>query len=160
MTEESLKVFDKLNTPNVAVDDASLISEFNNVLVKSDMLRRLNTDELIDLTLNKMRERLELYGDEFSHKDLTDYLKAFVAAQQKQQSNQNSVNLTQINLNSANTHTSNSNEPVILKTSEAQVKGVIVVSSGANDPAVKELLYDAVKTSLQISGHQVEIYAK
>lgn len=56
--------------------------------------------------------------------------------------------------------TSNSNEPVILKTSEAEIKGVIVVSSGANDPAVKELLYDAVKTSLQISGHQVEIYAK
>lgn len=56
--------------------------------------------------------------------------------------------------------TSNSNEPVVLKTSEAEIKGVIVVSSGANDPAVKELLYDAVKTSLQISGHQVEIYAK
>ena len=56
--------------------------------------------------------------------------------------------------------TSNSNEPVILKTSEAEIKGVIVVSSGANDQAVKELLYDAVKTSLQISGHQVEIYAK
>lgn len=56
--------------------------------------------------------------------------------------------------------TSNSNEPVILKTSEAEIKGVIVVSSGANDPAVKELLYDAVQTSLQISGHQVEIYAK
>lgn len=56
--------------------------------------------------------------------------------------------------------TSNSNEPVILKTSEAQIKGVIVVASGANDPEVKELLYDAVKTSLQISGHQVEIYGK
>lgn len=56
--------------------------------------------------------------------------------------------------------TSNSNEPVILKTSEAEIKGVIVVSSGANNQAVKELLYDAVKTSLQISGHQVEIYAK
>lgn len=56
--------------------------------------------------------------------------------------------------------TSNSNEPVILKTSEAEIKGVIVVASGANDQAVKELLYDAVKTSLQISGHQVEIYAK
>ena len=56
--------------------------------------------------------------------------------------------------------TSNSNDPVVLKTSEAKIKGVIVVSSGANDPAVKELLYDAVKTSLQISGHQVEIYAK
>lgn len=56
--------------------------------------------------------------------------------------------------------TSNSNEPVILKTSEAEIKGVIVVASGANDPNVKELLYDAVKTSLQVSGHQVEIYAK
>lgn len=56
--------------------------------------------------------------------------------------------------------TSNSNEPVILKTSEAEIKGVIVVASGANDPKVKELLYDAVKTSLQISGHQVEIYGK
>lgn len=56
--------------------------------------------------------------------------------------------------------TSSSNEPVIIKTSEAEIKGVIVVASGANDPAVKELLYDAVKTSLQVSGHQVEIYAK
>ncbi len=56
--------------------------------------------------------------------------------------------------------TSTSNEPVILKTSEAKIKGVIVVASGANNMAVKELLYDAVKTSLQVSGHQVEIYAK
>ena len=56
--------------------------------------------------------------------------------------------------------TSNSNDPVVLKTSEAKIKGVIVVASGASDPTVKELLYDAVKTSLQISGHQVEIYEK
>ncbi len=56
--------------------------------------------------------------------------------------------------------TSNSNEPVVLKTAEAKIKGVIVVASGASDPDVKELLYDAVKTSLQISGHQVEIYEK
>ena len=56
--------------------------------------------------------------------------------------------------------TANSNGPVVLKTSEAKIKGVIVVASGASDPTVKELLYDAVKTSLQISGHQVEIYEK
>ena len=56
--------------------------------------------------------------------------------------------------------TSNSNDPVVLKTDEAKIKGVIVVASGASDPDVKELLYDAVKTSLQISGHQVEIYEK
>lgn len=56
--------------------------------------------------------------------------------------------------------TSNSNDPIVLKTSEAEVKGVIVVASGASDPKVKETLYKAVQTSLQISGHQVEIYAK
>ena len=56
--------------------------------------------------------------------------------------------------------TSNSNDPIVLKTTEAKVKGVIVVASGACDAKVKELLYDAVKTSLQISGHQVEIYEK
>ena len=56
--------------------------------------------------------------------------------------------------------TSSSNQPVVLKTSEAKIKGVIVVASGAKDQDVKQLLYDAVKTSLQISGHQVEIYEK
>ena len=56
--------------------------------------------------------------------------------------------------------TSNSNDPVVLKTNEPKIKGVIVVASGANNSNVKELLYEAVKTSLQISGHQVEIYAK
>lgn len=56
--------------------------------------------------------------------------------------------------------TSNTNDPVVLKTSEAKIKGVIVVASGASDSAVKEKLYSAVQTSLQISGHQVEIYSK
>lgn len=56
--------------------------------------------------------------------------------------------------------TSDKNDPIVLKTTEAKVKGVIVVASGAEDPAVKQLLYDAVQTSLQVSGHQVEIYPK
>jgi stage III sporulation protein AG len=56
--------------------------------------------------------------------------------------------------------TSNSNGPIVVKTSEKTVKGVLVVSSGANDPQVKEKLYKAVQTALQIQGHQVEIYAK
>lgn len=56
--------------------------------------------------------------------------------------------------------TSTSNGPVVVKTSEATVKGVLVVSSGATDPVVKEKLYKAVQTALQVQGHQVEIYAK
>ncbi|MGL4914260.1 MAG: stage III sporulation protein AG [Romboutsia sp.] len=56
--------------------------------------------------------------------------------------------------------TSSSNGPIVIKTNEAKVKGVIVVASGASDPKVKETLYSAVQTALQISGHQVEIYTK
>ena len=56
--------------------------------------------------------------------------------------------------------TSNSNNPVIIKTNEAKIKGVIVVSTGANDPIVKESLYKAVQTALQIEGYQVEIFSK
>ena len=53
--------------------------------------------------------------------------------------------------------TSNSNSPVILKTTEAKIKGVLVLASGASDSAVKETLYNAVQTALQVQGHQVQI---
>lgn len=56
--------------------------------------------------------------------------------------------------------TSGSNEPIVIKTTEPKIKGVIVVASGANDSQVKETLYNAVQTALQIQGHQVEIYSK
>lgn len=56
--------------------------------------------------------------------------------------------------------TSGESKPIVIKTSEPEIKGVIVVSSGANDPNVKQSLYSAVQTALQISGHQVEIYSK
>lgn len=56
--------------------------------------------------------------------------------------------------------TSSSNEPIVIKTNEPKINGVIVVATGANDPTVKETLYSAVQTALQVEGHQVQIYAK
>ncbi|MEF9991094.1 MAG: stage III sporulation protein AG [Romboutsia sp.] len=56
--------------------------------------------------------------------------------------------------------TGSTSNPIVTKTTEAKIKGVIVVSSGASDPKVKETLYSAVQTALQVSGHQVEIYSK
>lgn len=56
--------------------------------------------------------------------------------------------------------TSSSNEPIVIKTNEPKINGVIVVSTGAKDPIVKETLYSAVQTALQVQGHQVEIYTK
>ncbi len=56
--------------------------------------------------------------------------------------------------------TSSGNDPIVIKTNQAKINGVIVVASGANDLIVKETLYNAVQTALQIQGHQVEIYSK
>ena len=84
-------------------DLKTVIDDFNNAIIKGDMLRKLTTDDLIDSTLDKMSERLSKHGDEFSHKDLTDYLKALTSVQSKQgQDNivniRNSINLTQVNV--------------------------------------------------------------
>lgn len=89
-------------------DLKTVIDDFNNAIIKGDMLRKLVTDDLIDSTLDKMSERLNKYGDEFSHKDLTDYLKALVGVQNKQNQDstptniRNSINLTQVNVNTDN----------------------------------------------------------
>ena len=56
--------------------------------------------------------------------------------------------------------TSSTSEPIVLKTNEAVIKGVIVVAEGAHIPEVKSTLYSAVQTALQVEGHQVEIYDK
>ena len=53
--------------------------------------------------------------------------------------------------------TGGSSDPIVIKTTEPKIKGVIVVSSGASDMKVKETLYNAVQTALQVEGHQVQI---
>ncbi len=45
-------------------------------------------------------------------------------------------------------------------TNQPKINGVIVVATGAKDLTVKETLYSAVQTALQVQGHQVEIYTK
>ena len=56
--------------------------------------------------------------------------------------------------------TSSSNEPIVIKTNEPKISGVIVVATGAKDLKVKETLYSAVQTALQVKGYQVEVYSK
>lgn len=48
---------------------------------------------------------------------------------------------------------------IVLKEIKPKVKGVIVVAQGAEDIEVKEMLYEAVKTVLGISGNRVEVYS-
>ncbi len=48
---------------------------------------------------------------------------------------------------------------LVVKEIKPTVQGVIVVAEGANDPEIKEMLYDAVKTVLGIKGNKVQVYS-
>jgi len=47
---------------------------------------------------------------------------------------------------------------LVVKEIKPKVLGVIVVAEGAEDPEVKEKLYEAVKTVLGVKGNQVQVY--
>lgn len=48
---------------------------------------------------------------------------------------------------------------LVVKEIKPTVQGVIVVAEGADDPEIKEILYDAVKTVLGIKGNKVQVYS-
>lgn len=53
----------------------------------------------------------------------------------------------------------NNDELLVVKEIKPTVQGVIVVAEGAEDPEIKELLYEAVKTALGIKGNRVQVYS-
>lgn len=54
--------------------------------------------------------------------------------------------------------TENEGSPIVLKEIKPTIKGIIVIAEGAENLEVKEMLYEAVKTVLGISGNKVEVY--
>ncbi|MBN4062780.1 MAG: stage III sporulation protein AG [Alkaliphilus sp.] len=58
------------------------------------------------------------------------------------------------------TNDSRGNQAIVLKKINPQIKGVIVVATGAKDIRIKARLYEAVKTVLQVPTHRVQVYAK
>lgn len=54
---------------------------------------------------------------------------------------------------------SNDGSMVVLKEINPVVQGVIVVAQGAEEPEVKEMIYEAVKTALGITGNKVQVYS-
>lgn len=54
--------------------------------------------------------------------------------------------------------TRSSGDSLIIKETNPQIKGVIVVAEGAKNIEVKEKLYTAVKTVLGITGNRVEVF--
>lgn len=52
------------------------------------------------------------------------------------------------------------NEPFVIQEKKPEVKGVMVVAEGADDPDIKYQLGQAVQTVLDLPSHKVAIYAK
>ena len=53
----------------------------------------------------------------------------------------------------------NDEELMVIKEIKPKIQGVIVVAIGADDPEIKEMLYEAVKTVLGIKGNRVQVYS-
>lgn len=51
-------------------------------------------------------------------------------------------------------------EPLITHTKRPEIAGVLVVADGADDPAIRLRLLEAVSTALDVPAHRVEIEAK
>lgn len=60
-----------------------LVNLFNLALVKKNAVRLNTVNELIDSVLDKIGQRLEIRPDEFSNKDLIDYMNALYNAAEK-----------------------------------------------------------------------------
>lgn len=53
----------------------------------------------------------------------------------------------------------NNDELLVVKEINPTVQGVIVVAEGADDPEIKEILYEAVKIALGVKGNRVQVYS-
>lgn len=51
-------------------------------------------------------------------------------------------------------------QPVLVKESMPKIQGVLIVADGVEDPAVKERLFKAVQTLLQVPAHRITISSR
>lgn len=52
----------------------------------------------------------------------------------------------------------NDDSLMVIKEIKPTIQGVIVVAKGVEDPVLKEMLYEAVKTVLGVNGNRVQVY--
>ncbi|MCK9442971.1 MAG: sporulation stage III protein AG [Tissierellaceae bacterium] len=48
---------------------------------------------------------------------------------------------------------------LVVKEIKPSINGVIVIAQGADEPVIKEIIYEAVKTVLGIKGNKVQVYS-
>lgn len=103
-TDELNTKVEKIAKDIVIQDDPDeikkLVQQFNLAHTKKQILRSLTYDQLLDSITDQMKERVTLRGDQFSNKDLLDYLNTMnngIEKAQKQFTDVESIPKIQIN---------------------------------------------------------------
>lgn len=104
-----------------------LISLFNLNHTKKQVLRMMTHEQLLDHIMSQMEQRVTLRGDQFSNRDLLDYMNAMSGAMekaQKQISDVNAVPAIQINQQN-NINISENNIDSLSKESRKNIMGAV-----------------------------------
>lgn len=140
----------------------------NNFIEKDNVLK--TEEQMLEARLKEILEKIEGSGDVdvmITFEMGSEIVPAADIVENRDRTEENDSNggvrmVTSENYTESIITTNNSGESnaLVLKEIKPKVRGVIVVSQGAKDVRIEKQLYDAVKTVLQISGNQVQIYAK
>lgn len=113
----------------VMEDDANKIKDltaaFNIAQAKKNILRTLKFNDLLDLVSDKMVERFIKRPDEFSHKDLIDYMNVVLNALDKSSKNTKVDDADAIQINQQNNIQVNMNNDGLDRESRAKVAEAI-----------------------------------
>lgn len=119
----------KLASDIVMEEDANKVKDltaaFNMAQAKKNILRTLKFNDLLDLVSDKMVERFIKRPDEFSHKDLIDYMNVVINALDKSSKNIKVDDADAIQINQQNNIQVNMNESGLDRESRAKVAEAI-----------------------------------
>lgn len=119
----------KLASDIIMEDDANKVKDltaaFNIAQAKKNILRTLKFNDLLDLVSDKMVERFIKRPDEFSHKDLIDYMNVVLNALDKSSKNTKVDDADAIQINQQNNIQVNMNESGLDRESRAKVAEAI-----------------------------------
>ncbi len=119
----------RLASDIVMEEDATKVKDltaaFNMAQAKKNILRTLKFNDLLDLVSDKMVERFIKRPDEFSHKDLIDYMNVILNALDKSSKNIKVDDADAIQINQQNNIQVNMNESGLDRESRAKVAEAI-----------------------------------
>ena len=140
---------DTKNTENEALETVELTAGDYTRALSAQMVSAITgeSEPQVTVTLRTMGETVYATEDKQSEKSAEEY-------------SGESLNRTQTDGDTQKTYilvkaADGSQKPLIVRKTEPEIRGVVVVSRGGSDPKMREKIVEAVKTALDLSSTQV-----